>query len=78
MQSRQLKLHNKIIKKRRKNNGHSKKIIKLQDVFLSQVRKDKVPVTIYLLKGIPLTGIIKRFDNYMLRIAAHAKEIGML
>ncbi|MGB9762735.1 MAG: RNA chaperone Hfq [Minisyncoccia bacterium] len=43
-----------------------KNIIKLQDVFLSQVRKEKVPVTIYLIKGVPLTGTIKGFDNYVI------------
>ncbi|HHW57294.1 MAG TPA: RNA chaperone Hfq [Clostridia bacterium] len=40
-------------------------MIKLQDVFLSEVRKEKVPVIIYLIKGIPLTGTIKGFDNYV-------------
>jgi host factor-I protein len=42
-----------------------KNTIKLQNVFLSQVRKEKVPVIIYLIKGIPLMGIIKGFDSYV-------------
>ncbi|WP_082990381.1 RNA chaperone Hfq [Thermoanaerobacter sp. YS13] len=32
--------------------------MKLQNVFLSQVRKEKVPVIIYLLRGIPLPSLL--------------------
>lgn len=56
-----------------------KSIIKLQDVFLSQVKKEKVPVTIYLIKGIPLTGIIKGFDNYVVVLETEdSQEIKIL
>ena len=34
----------------------------LQDVFLNQARKDKVPLTIYLTNGFQFKGIIKGFD----------------
>ena len=36
----------------------------LQDVFLNQVRKQHVSVTIFLLNGVKLQGIITWFDNY--------------
>ena len=36
----------------------------LQDVFLNQVRKQHVPVTIFLVNGVKLQGIITWFDNY--------------
>ena len=36
----------------------------LQDVFLNQVRKQHVSVTIFLVNGIKLQGIITWFDNY--------------
>ncbi len=36
----------------------------LQEVFLNQVRKDKVPVTIFLVNGVKLQGIVSWFDNF--------------
>lgn len=38
----------------------------LQDGFLNQVRKEKIPVVIYLANGVRLKGIIKGFDNFVL------------
>lgn len=40
-----------------KNNG-------LQDLFLNSVRKSKTPITIFLMKGVKLQGIITWFDNF--------------
>ncbi|MBI5408417.1 MAG: RNA chaperone Hfq [Nitrospirae bacterium] len=37
---------------------------KLQDLYLNQVRKEKVPVTIYLINGTRLKGIVKGFDKF--------------
>ena len=39
---------------------------KLQDVFLNHVRKNKVPVTAFLINGIKLQGVITSFDNFCL------------
>ena len=36
----------------------------LQDVFLNHVRKGKLPVTIFLVNGVKLQGIITWFDNF--------------
>ena len=36
----------------------------LQDVFLNQTRKTKTPVTIFLINGVKLQGIISWFDNF--------------
>ncbi|MBS3938895.1 MAG: RNA chaperone Hfq [Peptococcaceae bacterium] len=44
----------------------SKLILNLQDLFLNQVRKENLPVTIYLNNGYQLKGIIKGFDNFTL------------
>ena len=38
--------------------------INIQDAFLNQVRKDKILVTIYLMNGFQLKGLIKGFDNF--------------
>ena len=36
----------------------------LQDVFLNHVRKSKAPVTMFLVKGVKLQGIVTWFDNF--------------
>jgi RNA chaperone Hfq len=36
----------------------------IQDTFLNTVRKDKTPITIYLVSGVKLTGKIRSFDKY--------------
>ena len=36
----------------------------LQDIFLNQVRKEHISVTIFLVNGVKLQGIITWFDNY--------------
>ena len=36
----------------------------LQDAFLNHVRKSKVPVTIFLINGVKLQGVISWFDNF--------------
>lgn len=36
----------------------------LQDIFLNSLRKNKTPVTMFLVKGVKLQGIITWFDNF--------------
>jgi len=36
----------------------------LQDTFLNHVRKNKVPVTIFLVNGVKLQGVVTWFDNF--------------
>ena len=36
----------------------------LQDTFLNHVRKTKTPVTIFLINGVKLQGVITWFDNF--------------
>ena len=36
----------------------------LQDSFLNGVRKDKNPVTVFLVNGVKLQGVITWFDNF--------------
>lgn len=42
----------------------AEKINNLQDVFLNTLRKTKTPVTMFLVKGVKLQGIITWFDNF--------------
>lgn len=36
----------------------------LQDIFLNQARKQHVAVTVFLMNGVKLQGVITWFDNY--------------
>ncbi|HEY3367953.1 MAG TPA: RNA chaperone Hfq [Symbiobacteriaceae bacterium] len=38
--------------------------VNLQDSFLNHVRKENIPVTVYLVNGYQLKGQIKGFDNF--------------
>ncbi len=38
----------------------------LQDVFLNQIRKARIPVTVFLVNGVKLQGVVTWFDNFCL------------
>ena len=40
----------------------------VQDVFLNTIRKNKTPVTVFLVNGVKLQGIVTWFDNFSLRL----------
>ncbi len=46
----------------------------LQDVFLNQLRRDKSIITLYLMNGFQLKGMIKGFDNFVIVIEAEGKQ----
>ena len=50
------------------------KAINLQDVFLNQVRKDKMMVTIYLTNGFQFKGSVKGFDNFTVVLESDGKQ----
>ena len=49
----------------------------LQDQFLNTVRKQKVPLTIFLINGVKLPGVVTSFDNFcvLLRRDAHSQLV---
>ena len=55
----------------------SDKTKNLQDVFLNHVRKVKMPVTIFLVNGVKLQGVISWFDNFcvLLRRDNHSQLV---
>ena len=55
----------------------SEKTQNLQDVFLNHVRKQKTPVTVFLVNGVKLQGIITWFDNFcvLLRRDGHSQLV---
>ncbi len=46
----------------------------IQDGFLNAARKEKTPVTIYLLSGVKLTGRIRSFDKYSVVLDSNSQE----
>lgn len=49
----------------------------VQDVFLNNIRKNKIPVTVFLVNGVKLQGIVTWFDNFsvLLRRDAHSQLV---
>jgi host factor-I protein len=48
----------------RASGGNASKQGNLQDAFLNLLRKNKIPVTMFLVKGVKLQGIVTWFDNF--------------
>lgn len=46
---------------------------KLQDSFLNNVRKQKTSVTIFLMNGVKLQGVVARFDNFCVLLRRDGK-----
>ena len=46
----------------------------IQDTFLNSARKDKAPITVYLLSGVKLTGRIRSFDKYSVVLESNNQE----
>ena len=55
----------------------SEKAQNVQDVFLNHLRKNKTPVTIFLVNGVKLQGIVTWFDNFsvLLRRDGHSQLV---
>lgn len=49
--------------------------INIQDGFLNQLRRDNVPVTIYLVNGVQIKGCIKSFDNFTVMIESDGRQM---
>ena len=48
--------------------------INLQDAILREVRRDKVPVTLFLMNGFQLRGIITGFDSFVVLLVTDGKQ----
>jgi len=51
-----------------------KSTLNLQDIFLNQVRKEHMPITIFLLNGFQIKGMVKGFDSYTIVIDSEGKQ----
>lgn len=48
---------------------------KLQDMYLNHVRKEKIPVTIFLVNGTRLKGFIKGFDKFVVLLKGEYQQL---
>lgn len=48
--------------------------LNLQDAILKEVRRDKVPVTLFLMNGFQLRGIVTGFDSYVVVLVSDGKQ----
>ena len=55
----------------------SEKSQNVQNIFLNHIRKQKTPVTIFLVNGVKLQGIVTWFDNFsvLLRRDGHTQLV---
>ena len=49
-------------------------IINLQDAILKEVRRDRVPVTLFLMNGFQLRGVITGYDNFVVVLVTDGKQ----
>lgn len=49
--------------------------VNLQDLYLNQMRKEKIPVTMYLVNGARLTGTIRGFDNFVILLKQENQQL---
>ena len=48
---------------------------KLQDLYLNNLRKEKIPVSVFLVNGTRLKGIIKGFDNFVIMLKQNNEQL---
>jgi host factor-I protein len=63
--------------KKRKTTMAADRSQNLQDTFLNHVRKNKTPLTIFLVNGVKLQGVVTWFDNFcvLLRRDGHSQLV---
>ncbi len=49
-------------------------MINLQDTLLNQLRKERVPVTVFLVNGFQIRGTVKGFDSFTVLMDAEGKQ----
>ena len=62
------------IPKSQKEGIHMSDTLNLQDAVLKEARRDKVPVTLFLMNGFQLRGIITGFDSFVVLLVTDGKQ----
>jgi len=56
------------------NGGIEMKPINIQDLYLNQLRKNDIFVTVFLLNGFQLKGLVKSYDNFTVLFESDGKQ----
>jgi host factor-I protein len=48
--------------------------VNIQDQYLNQLRKNHIPVTVFLTNGFQLRGVLKAFDNFTVLLETEGKQ----
>ena len=46
----------------------------LQDAFLNYIRREQIPVTLFLMNGFQLRGVVRSFDSFVVLIDADGRQ----
>ena len=49
-------------------------VMNLQDAILKEVRREKVPVTLFLMNGFQLRGTVSGYDNFVVVLVTDGKQ----
>ena len=52
--------------------------LNLQDLFLNNARKERVPVTIFLMNGGQIKGYVKGFDSYIVLLESENRQQNLI
>lgn len=53
----------------------AKAVYNQQDTFLNQVRKENIPVTIYLVNGFQIRGLVRGFDQFTVLVENEGRQM---
>ena len=53
---------------------HMSDTINLQDAVLNEVRRDKTPITLFLMNGFQLRGFVTGFDSFVVVLVSDGKQ----
>lgn len=58
----------------RKEVTHMANIEILQDQLLNEVRKERIPVTMFLMNGFQMKGVVTGFDNFVVMLSTEGRQ----
>ena len=51
------------------------KTINIQDSFLNQLRRESIPVTVYLVNGVQIRGYVRGFDSFTVVVESDGRQM---
>ncbi|MCL0052253.1 RNA chaperone Hfq [Peptococcaceae bacterium] len=51
------------------------KSLNLQDIFLNQVRKESIPITLFLVNGVQIRGTVQGFDSFTIIVESERRQM---